>query len=396
MHTSIAISNFTWPAIGLGRTLRFTITYSADSAQKKGQVWQVSLPRLDNPSFFNKYSVSVIAPKDWGIPAQSVPKPVSHLQNFSNQFQKLDYSKSAISDSGISIIFGNVKTYSLSITYAGSSELLLPPDTSYQRINLLSLNPKPYQVLFDGSSNWKALYTDSSSDIQLTGYVNVFNQPLPFPVQLPPAPTQTRTLTGYLVSTQKYSTRSETWNISTHNWTSDQTDYDRVSLAIATQSPPIRKLEITSHEYVDFLDSSSTSTISLPGQLFPLVLDRLDYTVINPVGAAVYNIPLQYTSQGLALSPTFPTTLDILPPFGNINYHFHLTSFPLTDFTPKSFTISLDDNTVTYNIPATSYLMWEICVAIIASSGLLAVGFFAAQAWSVHLQKRSKVNSLRG
>lgn len=336
--TRLEISGFSLPAIGLGRTLHFSLSYDGAPAVHNGQVWQVFLPKLTNPDFYNHYQIKVIVPESWGHPVTA---------------QKLTYSKAQLIDSGVALVFGNIHTYAFTGKYHLDSPgiITLPPDTPFQRISFTSISPPPHQVTVDSLHNWQANFP--AGDITINGQVNIFSQALPYPhFSVPPSTTD--------------------YAIPFHS--------DHFTLGL----PLPKSFDVSEATYQDFPETLPQTSFSTPGQFFPLISNRMNWTIHNPSGVALYDLPVTSTVSG------FPQVISELPPYATQIYYV-----PLTNFFTRSLTISLSNSSVTYNIPATSYLLWESFVTFTVAISLTALGFFAHQAWSLYLQRHDRGHFVR-
>lgn len=401
--TRLAISGFSSPAAGLGKTHNFTLSYTGDSELHQGLVKKIALPGLSNLDFYDRYQLAIVAPKAWGFPTITSFHSSSYLPNFTSTTQKMLFTKKQLDFSPVSIVFGNLRTYSFSLKYTlpGSGNLprsiILLPDTHYQKVHLDSLTPKPEQVIRDNQGNWLAFYSAAAPrDVLAKGTINVFTDPL-VPLDKPSFPASTsRDVLGYLISDSKIHRWSQTWDPRDQKWLSPYADYNHLVLYILPQPNSAAPSTITflPTAYQDPDTRLPLSAISIPGQLFPTLLNRLDWIITNPSGVAKYDLPVSFASIGMTLSSPFPSTIPVLPPFSTLRYSPTTTSFPLLHFSPRSFTLTLGSQPATYNIPAASYFMWHLSIAYVAAASLTILGYIAHSAWYIHFQKRGSRHSL--
>lgn len=159
--TTIAL-DFDESVVGEGQTRAFTIAYQTpDIANVSGNVLEVRVPPVKQEDQTSQ-QVIVITPTTFGQPVRTSPKPAksSIAKNgfefvFNNQLNE-----------GISLLFGDKQTYKLQSAYElanpGSgmafTEVALPMDTSYQRVDITKLDPQPEAIKADGDGNWIATY----------------------------------------------------------------------------------------------------------------------------------------------------------------------------------------------------------------------------------------------
>src|SRR3990167_7526983 len=147
---------------GFGRINEFTVSFDTNLiARKKGNIWEVIVPGLTDPSSFTEYSITLIVPSSFGEP--SITKPKKDLVGRGPYV----FSKNEIGNSGILVLFGRSQYYILSLSYhienskvvPVRTEIALPPDTSYQDIRVEKIQPSPEDVYQDADGNWLAVYS---------------------------------------------------------------------------------------------------------------------------------------------------------------------------------------------------------------------------------------------
>lgn len=161
-------------ALGLGSKSTFKFAFDTKSiATKAGESWEISIPGISNPDEFQTFNTSVKVPESFG--QASYIKPASNSLNF---------TKEQLQGSGISIAYGKKRTYEYELTYhlknpnlfPAITEIALPPDTNYQKISLISINPKPKKVTTDIDGNWIAEYSldaTQSLDVAVKGLAEI-------------------------------------------------------------------------------------------------------------------------------------------------------------------------------------------------------------------------------
>ncbi|MDO8583158.1 MAG: transglutaminase domain-containing protein [bacterium] len=179
---SIAIT-FNEKAVGLNKKLSFAISFDTkDIAQKSGKIWDINIPGLAKQIEYNSFNVKVIVPKFLGNP--SYIKPYIGEYNGTN----LNFTKSELGESGISISFGQEEIYKFDLLYhlknpnlfPIKTEIALPPSTNYQDVEISDINPRPQNVIEDKDGNWLAQYVLTPSkklDIKVTGKAKILLRP---------------------------------------------------------------------------------------------------------------------------------------------------------------------------------------------------------------------------
>lgn len=198
--------NFNKKVVGLGNKLNFNLAFdTGDVAQSTGNVWEINIPGLSNQSDFSSFNVSVSYPSFLGKPGSIKPDNSNMIERVSGN--RINFSKSDLGTSGISIAFGSYQIYSFNLTYhlentnlfPVRTEIALPPQTNYQDIEISAVEPKPLNVVKDADGNWLAQYRLSPSqkiNVIATGKSRAYLNPRVEKVD-------SKTLSNYLQS-QKY------------------------------------------------------------------------------------------------------------------------------------------------------------------------------------------------
>ncbi len=188
--TNIKLS-FQTPVVGKGAKRHFSISYeNSGLTVRTGEVWEVSIPRLDEQSYFNAYTVTLVIPQSFGLEAYISPKPSGNSQN--DQGRIYTFDKSALIQTGITAGFGQFQVFSFNLSYHlenplardAKTQIAVPPDTAYQKVYFSKITPKPENVLIDADGNWLATYNlkpRQRVDIVVTGTVQIFASFRPFP-----------------------------------------------------------------------------------------------------------------------------------------------------------------------------------------------------------------------
>lgn len=183
------IVTFKSPVAGIGKVQKWTVSYeSSNLIKKNSSLIQVMLPPPAVDEFTTDYSVVLKIPETIARPV-SVNPPAGKTQA-----GQLTWTKSDLKNSGIYSVFSTQKkvtpfiSYDFKINYNVTNpklvpvnvEVPLPPDTSYQKIFLQELNPRPLDVRVDNDGNWLAkYYLGSNAKVEITakGQVALFQKP---------------------------------------------------------------------------------------------------------------------------------------------------------------------------------------------------------------------------
>jgi len=161
-ETSIAVV-FPDKTVGQDKTRTLVITYdNPDSAVVTGNTLAVYVPRLANKQDYQEYSLTIYSPQKYGYPTRTFPGP-----HFSSQMgDKIITKFDQIDGEGISALFGSTQIFDLTLRYnlenqtsnTGLMQIALPPDTVYQKMAYLDIQPPPKEIQTDIDGNWIATY----------------------------------------------------------------------------------------------------------------------------------------------------------------------------------------------------------------------------------------------
>jgi len=172
--------DFPEKVIGQGKKNEFTISFdSSDFAKNVGNIWEFTIPDLSSPDDFNTYAVTVTVPDSFGEPTILKPE-ISRSKNGTSY----TFTKNELSNGGVTIYFGDTQVYQFDLSYhldnnnlfPVSTEIALPPKTSYQDVLIQSINPKPKNVYFDSDGNMLASFVlapKSSTVVKVDARVKV-------------------------------------------------------------------------------------------------------------------------------------------------------------------------------------------------------------------------------
>ncbi|MFC1624830.1 transglutaminase family protein [Patescibacteria group bacterium] len=182
--------NFEDAIVGKGKKRVFEIIYENSSfAQRTGEVWEISIPKLSSEANFRTYDFVLSVPRSLGLEAYISPKPISSIQKEDSYFYR--FNKNLVSQTGITAGFGAFQVFSFTLNYHLENpiakisyvEIAIPPDTGLQKVYYSSINPQPEEINIDFDGNWLAgfnLKPRERLDIQVDGSVQIFAGARPF------------------------------------------------------------------------------------------------------------------------------------------------------------------------------------------------------------------------
>lgn len=163
-QTNIGIT-FPDQVVGQNKARDFTITYqNPDIANISGQVLEVSIPQQASDDEFDRQSVQIISPLAFGLPTRANPDNFQTRLNSDGRSILTRFDD--LRGKSASLIFGDTQLYEFNIRYsldnptntAKITQIALPPDTLWQRVNYKVLEPIPDAMKTDGDGNWIATY----------------------------------------------------------------------------------------------------------------------------------------------------------------------------------------------------------------------------------------------
>ncbi len=188
------------PSIGLNQLKTIKLNYIADDVVETiGQSKTVNIPRLQKANESESYKRIVKIRGVEEMPAYIYPQASS--KDISDGYSTY-YFEGHQNDS-LTLLFGESVTYELDLIYelknndlrSIDTEIALPSDTSYQKILLDQIDPKPKNIRVDADGNWLAQFTldaQSKKIVKTKLYVTIY----PIPKLKDPSSTN-------FVSTQK-------------------------------------------------------------------------------------------------------------------------------------------------------------------------------------------------
>lgn len=175
---------FSDASVGKGAKRNFTISYeNTEFAIRTGEIWEVSIPKLGEGTNFKNYQLTLKIPKDFGLEAYISPKPDSSQLVDSGYIYT--YSSDKIAKTGVTAGYGQFQVFAFNLSYhlenpisrSSTTQITLPPDTSFQKVYIQKIDPKPTNVTVDPDGNWIAIYDLSPRqrvDVVVSGTVQIF------------------------------------------------------------------------------------------------------------------------------------------------------------------------------------------------------------------------------
>ncbi len=173
--------DFNEKTVGINNTQKFSISFDTKEIAKNfGSVWEVNIPGISNQSEYSSFGVTVRAPKEIGIP--SIIKPAAG--NYDSSSNNLTFSKEELGNGGIAIAYGDHQSYKFDLKYhiqnknvfPETTEIAIPSDNAYQKIDIDEISPKPINVIIDKDRNWLARYRllpSKKLDINVKGFAKI-------------------------------------------------------------------------------------------------------------------------------------------------------------------------------------------------------------------------------
>ncbi|OGD87336.1 hypothetical protein A2870_02215 [Candidatus Curtissbacteria bacterium RIFCSPHIGHO2_01_FULL_41_11] len=185
--TTISVK-FNQRVIGIDKTLPWSLNYSSSElAQKSGQIWEVSIPRVADSQDIGDYQAILNVPTLFGPVAFAVPDPKN--QNKTLATQEFTFDRDQLTKSGIAISFGDRQVFSFDLNYylentnltSRYMDIALPPDNNYQKVVIDKIDPAPTNVIVDEDGNFLARYKLSPKEnvtVRVSGSTEVFSRPI--------------------------------------------------------------------------------------------------------------------------------------------------------------------------------------------------------------------------
>jgi hypothetical protein len=173
--------------VGEGKTLNWTLSFiTAELARNLGRVCEIIMPGVEAGSDTLGYNATLNIPSSLGQPSYVKPPPERKVVSLKST--SLSWTKKQFTGGGAIIGIGSSQTFSFRLRYHLRNpkiykikmEIALPPDTTYQTINLKRLSPMPENVTVDEDGNWLASYILSprqTLEIEASGTADLYSTP---------------------------------------------------------------------------------------------------------------------------------------------------------------------------------------------------------------------------
>ncbi len=139
--------------------------------------------------------------------------------------------------------------------------------------------------------------------------------------------------------------------------------------------------------FKDYPLSDFTMNWQKPWQIFPITNSASNLILSNASGQAQYNVNIHLTPQNFQLGSPENFMFTEVPPYGQVHIPIVITKGHFLNFRPQTLIIRTPTQSMTYNIPASLYLLWNFCVGLIFSALLIGLAFVAGRTRSVYFQK---------
>lgn len=135
--------------LGKNKQLNFRINYLLEEvAGKKGEVWNLSLPRMDAGGY-DELQVKVRMPISLGRLSVIDPEPTAIT--WGGEETVVEFNKEGIGGSAITAVFGEAQVYDLVLNYwlensdknVAVKEIVVPSDSDWQRVVVRKMKPTP-------------------------------------------------------------------------------------------------------------------------------------------------------------------------------------------------------------------------------------------------------------
>lgn len=160
--TSVGLT-FPDKVVGEGKTRTIKIIYDQEDASVvSGKVLELYVPALSTEQTYDRYSVTLRTPSQYGQPVRVTPDPTL----VENQGNQIITHFSQVGSTGVAALFGSEQVFNLTLRYnlenttngPGLMQIALPPDTPYQKLHYSQLDPLPQKIEADPDGNWIATY----------------------------------------------------------------------------------------------------------------------------------------------------------------------------------------------------------------------------------------------
>ncbi len=184
---ALIVLTFAKPVLGLGKSSSFSLSYSdAGIYSETGLIKEVQIPPFEHGLPITSHAVTLEVPPTFDALSRSFPQPSQLNTLESSTGYQFNFTGSG--SSAIYLLFGQKQRYDLLLRYHLSNptitpvytQVVLAPDTAYQRVFYESIQPKPDTVSRDLDGNWIASFTlepKTSQSVVAKGFVEVSDKP---------------------------------------------------------------------------------------------------------------------------------------------------------------------------------------------------------------------------
>jgi len=184
--TTITV-DFNKEIIGAGRKNSFSVKFKTnDIASRVGNIWNISIPKIQTLSSDGSYAVTMTIPSELGPEIYVSPTPTE--KNTKNGVTEYKFTKDTLSDKSISASFGKYQAVNFLLKYEVSNtsafytnkEIALPPDiVGRQQVSFKSFSQMPAKIYKDADGNYIAsfrLQPKQSITIDVIGGARIFGK----------------------------------------------------------------------------------------------------------------------------------------------------------------------------------------------------------------------------
>lgn len=154
---------FTDKVIGEGKINELLISYTdQDLALISGKILEINIPELAQHDQYQNYQLELRVPSIFNTPSRINPSNFSLKQE--GDYNIISYHD--LKNQSVSAIFGNEQVFDLKLNYylnnptsqSALTQITLPPETPYQKVHYLNLDPLPKNIKEDADGNFIATY----------------------------------------------------------------------------------------------------------------------------------------------------------------------------------------------------------------------------------------------
>jgi len=173
--------------VGKGKSLKWSMVYETPQlAKKMGKLWYVNIPKPMDITPDSDYTVTVNVPPSFGRPV--VSKPIASAignvwkkDEFTAKYLQLIYAPGQTGNFSQTFEFTITSHLSNPSVFPILTEVALPSDNSYQRVQLKSIIPQPDDVNVDTDGNWLAKFRLGGTEkleVKIGGLALVSSKPV--------------------------------------------------------------------------------------------------------------------------------------------------------------------------------------------------------------------------